>query len=86
LLGMATRKMDAARLSPYIAPLAILLAITMVDMLLNATLIPMTWLLAGAVLGYVERVQATDTGQARGLFARGPAIGRAPPKSRRTVL
>lgn len=35
--------------------LALILAITLVDMLINAILTPYTWLIAGAVLGYCER-------------------------------
>jgi hypothetical protein len=29
----------------------------MVDMMLNDTLVPMTWLCAGSVLGYAERLR-----------------------------
>ncbi|WP_113910737.1 hypothetical protein [Roseovarius dicentrarchi] len=43
-------------LPPYAAPVALLLAITMMDMLLNAILTPYTWLMAGAILGTCERV------------------------------
>ncbi len=42
-------------LSPYVAPLCLILGITMMDMLLNATLTPLTWLTAGAILGHAER-------------------------------
>jgi hypothetical protein len=87
LLWWTTRKMPRAEISPYIAPLAILLAITMMDMLLNATLIPLTWLLTGAILGHVERVQATRASRAAPrLFDSGPAIGRPRADGRRTVL
>ena len=34
-----------------------MLAATLVDMLLNATLTPVTWLCAGSVLGYAERLR-----------------------------
>ena len=43
-----------ADLSPYACGMALILAFNMVDMLPNATLIPFTWLLAGALLGYAE--------------------------------
>lgn len=75
-----------ATLSPFVAPVAIILAATMFDMLLNATLIPFTWMCAGAVLGYVEQLhnpQGFD-GDKR-LFGQGPAIGRAKPKGDNAV-
>lgn len=90
MLGLQMRKMRNEDLSPYVAPIAILLAATMMDMLLNATLIPMTWMCAGAVLGYCERLQAADREAARQkkvVFKDSLVMGRsrnAPP--RRTVL
>ena len=42
------------QVSPYAGPLALLLAINLVDMLPNATLTPLTWLIAGALVGYAE--------------------------------
>lgn len=45
-------------LSPWACGLALILAFNMVDMLPNATLIPFTWLLAGALLGYAEQLVA----------------------------
>jgi hypothetical protein len=38
--------------APYVAPLALLLAFNLVDLIPNATLVPYTWLIAGALLGY----------------------------------
>lgn len=43
-----------------VAALALILAITLIDMLVNAILTPYTWLIAGAVLGYTERVRTRD--------------------------
>lgn len=42
-------------LSPYSGPLALILAVNMFDMLPNATLTPVTWMIAGALTGYAER-------------------------------
>ncbi len=42
--------------SPLIGPLCLLLALNVVDLLPNATLTPLTWLLAGALFGYAERL------------------------------
>jgi hypothetical protein len=39
---------------PYIAPLCLLVAINVVDLIPNATITPLTWLFAGAILGYAE--------------------------------
>ena len=44
--------------SPFIAPLSLILAINLFDMLPNATLTPLTWLVAGALNGYAERLRA----------------------------
>jgi hypothetical protein len=41
--------------SNYVAAIAIILAATMLDMLINATLTPYTWLCAGAILGFTEQ-------------------------------
>lgn len=49
--------------SPYIAPLSLLLAVNMFDMLPNASLTPLTWLLAGALLGHAERLRAQRRSQ-----------------------
>lgn len=45
-------------ISPFIAPLSLLLAINMVDMIPNATITTLTWLLAGALTGYAEVLRA----------------------------
>jgi len=77
LLGAAMRGMRNSDLSPYVAPIAIILAVNMIDMLLNATLVPITWVCAGAVLGYAERLHKTALDQRRKpLFGNGTVIGR----------
>ena len=53
--------------SPFIAPLSLILAINVFDMLPNATLTPLTWLLAGALTGYAESLR-------RARYAEGPEI------------
>lgn len=68
LLAQAARRAPEGSVSPYAAPIALILAATMVDMLLNATLIPITWMCAGSVLGYAERLLYPD------LFQRKPAL------------
>ena len=56
LLHLALRRRGENEISPYVAAIALILAATMVDMLLNDTLVPITWMCAGAVLGYAERL------------------------------
>ena len=65
------------------AALALILATTMVDMLLNDSLVPVTWLVSGALLGYAERLrrEAPDARRAR----RSSPTGAAPAR-RRTVI
>ncbi|MFW8595360.1 hypothetical protein [Cribrihabitans neustonicus] len=84
LLAWAARRVPRAEFSPFAAPIALILAATLVDMLLNATLIPITWLCAGSALGYAERLLYP------GLFEPRPALfgGRqalAPAKPERAV-
>jgi hypothetical protein len=63
--------------SPQAAAVALILAVTMVDMLINATLIHYTWMCAGAVLGYVERLKEQSMIPAPEIAAgaSGPVIG-----------
>ena len=73
-------------LSPHIAPLCLILGITMMDMLLNATLTPVTWLTAGAILGHAEKRLPRTTRRPR--YALGPAAmgASAAPNGKRTIL
>ncbi len=83
LLARALRG-DRARPEAGLAvALALILAITMVDMLLNDTLVPVTWMVSGAILGYAERLlrAAPDPGPQR----RIARAGAAPPR-RRTMI
>lgn len=57
LLGWHRRRRPEA-MSPFAAPVATIVAATLVDMTVNATLVPFTWLCAGAVLGHAERIAA----------------------------
>ncbi len=57
LLWQQVRRRDPATVSPYIGAIVMMLAATLMDMLLNATLIPFTWLCAGSILGYAERLK-----------------------------
>ncbi len=46
---------DQTDRSPYVGPIALMLAINVVDLIPNATITPVTFLLAGTLLGYAER-------------------------------
>lgn len=87
LMGRYIRLHRTEPLNPWIAPLTLVLGITMLDMLLNATLTPLTWLTAGAILGHVERVMPMSARRARHALATHPVMqktGAATP--RRTLM
>lgn len=69
-------------ISPYVCLVALILGTNMVDLLPNATLIPFTWLLAGALLGHAEAL-ALDRRQPA---APAVATAVAPARPPRTVL
>ncbi len=56
LLGREALLQKTAAFSPYVAGLALILAANMIDLLPNATHIPFTWLMSGALLGEAERL------------------------------
>lgn len=93
LLFWYSRKAAGRTLSPFAAALALILGITMVDMLLNDTLVPFVWLIAGAALGYAERLRYDDSPelssehQKRTRAMMPPVLGSPPAKEgKRTVL
>ncbi|WP_282091592.1 hypothetical protein [Epibacterium ulvae] len=76
LLWQQVRRHDPTTLSPYLGAIVLILAATLIDMLLNATLIPLTWLCAGSILGYAEHLKYPDLFQKRrALFDGKQAIG-----------
>ena len=81
LMGLYLYRRGDAALSPWIAPLLLILGITMMDMLLNATLTPLTWLTAGAILGHAEALAGARTGLNIASEVTPPATAR-----RRTVF
>ena len=86
LMWVYIRSNGTANLSPWVAPLTLVLGITMVDMLLNATLTPLTWLTAGAVLGHAERLMPRTVKRRHG-FKGEVVMGRPQePSGERTVL
>lgn len=80
-LGREYLASDTPPPSPLVAGLALLLAINLVDLLPNGTLVPLTWLLAGAVLGQAEMMAVER--RARRQEAR---IRAGMPRGQRTVL
>jgi hypothetical protein len=50
-----SRNSDIGELPPWTVPLALLLAINIIDLIPNATLTPLTWMMSGALLGFAER-------------------------------
>lgn len=55
-LGREALVQPKAALSPWVGAVALILAANMTDLLPNATQIPFTWLMAGALLGEAERL------------------------------
>lgn len=53
---------EAGQHPPFVGGAVMILAINVLDMVPNATLTPMTWLFAGALLGYCEEIQAARLG------------------------
>ncbi len=58
LLAAEALRHPRAHLSPWAGAVALILGANMVDLLPNATHIPFTWLMAGALLGETERLVA----------------------------
>lgn len=56
LLGREALRQRAIHLSPWVGALALIMGFNMIDFLPNATQIPFTWLMAGALLGEAERL------------------------------
>jgi hypothetical protein len=85
MVGAFLWRRGDAGLSPMVPPLCLILGITMMDMLLNATLTPLTWLTAGALLGHAEKLRQQSAGAPR--YALGQtAMNTARPSGKRTVL
>jgi hypothetical protein len=74
-------------LPPFIATLCIILGINLMDMLLNATETPLTWLVAGSILGYVEQSMPKKSADEKLSLARSIKGGTSHrPLGKRTVL
>lgn len=89
LLGWRRRILPEGAMSPYAPPVAIIVAATMVDLLVNDTLVPFTWLCVGAVLGHAEQMVAQKADNLQRVPSSSePAArrGRQPRKERRTIL
>jgi hypothetical protein len=88
LVWVYARKRTQAALSPWVAPLCLILGITMIDMLLNATLTPVTWLTAGALLGYAEKQLPRRVRKPRYALSNSALSpsAHAVPQGKRTVL
>lgn len=82
------RRTPNAKIPSQVSVLALLLAANTLDLLPNATLIPFTWLLAGALLGHAElqtaRATAAKLDKLRALGTRSGLLATAQP--RRAVM
>lgn len=95
-LWWQARKPFAPPVPLQVSAVALILAASMVDLVPNDTLIPFTWLMAGALLGYAEAL-ARSTSPARSSPVlrrnsrlqedeRSPAAAPETPPKRRTIL
>lgn len=64
-VASALRFAESERDSVFLAALALIIAINMIDLLPNASLSPWTWLLAGALLGRAEALRGAERGLRR---------------------
>lgn len=70
LLFLQLRGQGGAQVSPWLAVLAIVHAINLIDLIPNATLVPLTWLTCGALLAQLEaRRSGVEPTVAHGLAA-----------------
>ena len=73
LLGREALRQPSSALSPFTCAVALILAVNLFDMLPNDTLIPFTWLMAGAVMGHAEALRtAFQTSRKQAFDARLP--------------
>jgi len=89
VLALLRQTARQGAVSPYAAPLCLIFAANLVDLLPNATLIPFTWVIAGSILGYAEALKAQtglvhDVRPAAG-FKRRAKPGPAPAEAVRKV-
>lgn len=79
LLPLRIRRGPPGAAGLYAGPMALILGINMIDLLPNSSLTPLTWLMTGAMLGYVEAL-------ARGQSWDGVASLPVAPAPPRTVM
>ncbi|SEN32632.1 hypothetical protein SAMN05216227_101152 [Pseudorhodobacter antarcticus] len=81
-LGREALLQRSTAFSPYACAIALIYAVNLVDLLPNATLIPFSWLMAGALMGYAEDLATSRKTAARAAWQAGLNRGGGP----RTVL
>ncbi|WP_022702400.1 membrane protein [Pseudorhodobacter ferrugineus] len=81
-LGREALLQRSAAFSPFACTIALIYAANLADLLPNATLIPFTWLMAGALMGYAESLATQRRHDAAAKWKAGLAQGSGP----RTVL
>ena len=75
MLLWAYRRMPAAQIPLSVGVCALIHGANLVDLLPNATLVPLTWLLAGALLGHAELQQARNRAAQMRQFEHMPRDG-----------
>lgn len=84
------RRVPSVQIAPQIGVVALLLGANLIDLLPNATLVPLTWLMAGALLGQAElqrtRNRVTNAAQARKGLDRNGLLAAARPERANAAL
>ncbi len=80
LIWRESRLLRHDQVSPYVGPLSLILAVNLIDLIPNATLTPLTWLIGGALLGHSEVLRRVRLGQTGETL---PAVIQA---KRRTII
>jgi hypothetical protein len=81
-LGREALSRRAGTFSAYACTIALIYAANLADLLPNATLIPFTWLMAGALMGYAENIASKRRNAAEVKWQTNLQVGSGP----RTVL
>ncbi|MDN3275950.1 hypothetical protein QWJ07_16935 [Frankia sp. RB7] len=82
----AMRYASSLREQVFLATLALIVAIGLVDLLPNATINPTSWLFAGALLGRAEALRAVQSRQSATSRTQRPPAGQLEPRPTRNSL
>ncbi len=85
-LLLLARRLRAPGFAPLASGLALIHGFNLVDLIPNATLTPLTWLIAGALLGHAEALSRTPERAPAPSAGPEPRAGASAPAGPRTIL